>query len=245
MRAIASPNFDARPEGAPIDTLVLHYTGMPSMEAALDRLMDPTAKVSSHYLVAEDGVVYHLVPEEQRAWHAGVSYWRGRERINDVSIGIEIVNPGHEFGYRDFPELQMQSVAELCLGVLKRHPILPWNIVAHSDVAPGRKEDPGERFDWKFLAGEGIGLWEEPDPEPGNSIWEGMSGPAVMRMQSELARLGYRVPASGIFDLETKQVVIAFQRHWRQEKIQGIWDGSCNARLGALLSRIDLLGKAR
>ncbi len=144
-----SPNFDARPAGAGIDMLVLHYTGMPSGVAALERLTDPAAKVSSHYLVEEDGTVFRLVADAHRAWHAGVSAWAGRERLNDVSIGIEIVNPGHDCGLKPFPAMQMAAVAELSRDLIDRHCISQRRIMAHSDIAPMRKRDPGELFPWR------------------------------------------------------------------------------------------------
>lgn len=153
-----SPNWDSR-DSHVIDMLVLHYTGMRTASEALERLCDPSAKVSAHYMVEEDGTVHALVPEEMRAWHAGVSSWRGHTNINQRSIGIEIANPGHEFGYRPFPHAQMDAVATLCKGILSRHPIPPRNVVAHSDVAPQRKEDPGELFEWQWLAQRSIGLW--------------------------------------------------------------------------------------
>ncbi|HMH65671.1 MAG TPA: N-acetylmuramoyl-L-alanine amidase, partial [Rhizomicrobium sp.] len=154
-----SPNHDARPDGAVIDMLVLHYTGMTSAEAALERLCDPAAKVSSHYTIDEDGTVYAHVPEARRAWHAGLSFWAGETDVNARSIGIELVNPGHEFGYRAFPESQIASLITLCHGILLRHPIPSWRVLGHSDVAPARKEDPGELFPWEQLAKAGIGLW--------------------------------------------------------------------------------------
>ena len=159
-----SPNQDDR-DGAGIDMLVLHYTGMPSGAAAIDRLCDPAAKVSAHYTVDEDGTVYAHVPEARRAWHAGVSHWAGAANINSRSIGIELVNPGHEFGYRPFPEAQIAALTTLCHGILLRHPIPSWRVLGHSDVAPARKDDPGELFPWKRLAEAGIGLW----PAPGGS----------------------------------------------------------------------------
>jgi N-acetylmuramoyl-L-alanine amidase len=145
----------------PIDTIVLHYTGMADAASAIGRLCDPRAAVSAHYVVEEDGNVWRLVEEEMRAFHAGVSYWRGHTALNGRSIGVEIVNPGHEFGYRGFPRVQMEAVLELCLGIQARHPIEARNVVAHSDVAPDRKQDPGELFDWRFLAEGGVGLWPE------------------------------------------------------------------------------------
>ena len=160
ITSLPSPNHDSR-DGHAIDMLVLHYTGMASAPQALERLCDRDAKVSAHYVVGEDGEIFSLVDEENRAWHAGVSAWRGHTNINQRSIGIEIVNPGHEFGYRAFPKAQMQAVTALCKDIVSRHAIPARNVVAHSDVAPSRKEDPGELFDWKGLAEQGIGLWPE------------------------------------------------------------------------------------
>jgi N-acetylmuramoyl-L-alanine amidase len=159
IRDLPSPNHDERPAGTPIDMLILHYTGMRTGAAAVARLRDPASRVSCHYVVEEDGAVFRLVAEERRAWHAGVSQWRGHTLLNGRSIGIEIVNPGHEWGYRPFPALQMAAVCDLCLDVLARHPIPARNVVGHSDVAPDRKEDPGELFDWEGLAANGVGLW--------------------------------------------------------------------------------------
>lgn len=160
MQIIArpSPNYNDRAPGA-INMLVLHYTGMASCEDALARLCDPVAQVSAHYLIDEDGTVYQLVAEQHRAWHAGVSFWKGERDINSRSIGIELVNPGHELGYRAFPQIQMQALADLAHEILARHPIPPDRVLGHSDVAPGRKRDPGELFDWQWLAGQGIGVW--------------------------------------------------------------------------------------
>ena len=157
----ASPNCDERPDGVAIDMLVLHYTGMPSAEGALARLTDPTAKVSAHWLIEEDGAIISLVPEAMRAWHAGVSFWRGASGVNARSIGIELVNPGHEFGYRPFPERQMAALIELARDITTRHAIPARNVIGHADVAPRRKMDPGELFDWRRLARAEIGLWPE------------------------------------------------------------------------------------
>ncbi len=154
-----SPNHDARAEGKPLDMLLLHYTGMESAAAALDRMCDPAAKVSAHYMIDEDGTVYRLVDEDRRAWHAGVAHWAGEDDINSRAIGIELVNPGHEFGYRAFPEPQMAALEALCLDILSRHDIPPDRVLGHSDVAPDRRQDPGDLFDWKRLAAKGIGLW--------------------------------------------------------------------------------------
>ena len=160
-----SPNFNER--AGPPDILLLHYTGMESGEAAIARLRDPEAKVSSHYVVEEDGRIFTLVAEERRAWHAGVSFWKGERDINGRSIGIEIVNPGHEFGYRPFPDAQIAAVIALATDIRTRWMIADGDIIGHSDVAPNRKIDPGELFPWKTLAQAGHGLWVEPDPAPG------------------------------------------------------------------------------
>ncbi|MDZ4370860.1 MAG: N-acetylmuramoyl-L-alanine amidase [Phenylobacterium sp.] len=228
-----SPNFDART--APPSMLVLHYTGMQTGEAAIARLRDPEAKVSSHYVVEEDGRVFRLVAEERRAWHAGVSYWRGRRNVNADSLGVEIVNPGHEWGYRAFPESQVEAVIALVADIRTRWMIEDRDIVGHSDVAPARKDDPGELFPWKRLAEAGHGLWAEWPAAPGDPVGEGEAGAAVFALQAGLTRLGYDLPPTGTFDADTATVVRAFQRHWRPERVDGIADGETRARLIALL----------
>ena len=213
-----SPNYDVRPTSSPIDMLVIHYTGMQSAEAALDRLCDPRAKVSAHYFIDEDGGVASLVDEGKRAWHAGVASWRGQEDINARSIGVELVNPGHEYGYRNFTEVQMTALIELVLGVLSRHPIPARNVVGHSDVAPMRKLDPGERFDWAGLAAAGIGLWPHVvDPVCDFADISGM-----------LSDYGYDVtnPASAI---------AAFQRHFHPEILNKTVNPETLGRLKSLL----------
>ena len=212
-----SPNHEPRPDGEAIDTLILHYTGMQSGAEAIARLRDPADIVSSHYVVEEDGQVFRLVPEALKARHAGVSHWRGREALNATSIGIEIVNPGHEWGYRHFPAMQMASVADLCLEILGRHPIPARNVVGHSDVSPDRKQDPGELFDWEGLAANGIGLWPQQDGATDGDALE------------LLGRIGYRT------DLPLPVLVTAFQRHWRQEQVDGIADAETLARMQGLI----------
>ena len=236
-----SPNHDARPEGGAIDMVVLHYTGMETAEAALARLCDPQAKVSAHYLVDEDGTVVRLVDEGRRAWHAGVAWWRGMSDINARSIGVELVNPGHEFGYRPYPEAQMAALIELCRGILARHPIPPERVLGHSDVAPGRKQDPGELFDWAALAAAGVGLWPAPDFAPSvnaEALASGASGAAVIDLQLALDAFGYQVQGTGVCDPATEAAVTAFQRHWRQARVDGVADPETLSLLHHLLARV-------
>jgi N-acetylmuramoyl-L-alanine amidase len=225
-----SPNADERPPGCAVDTLILHYTGMPSAAAALARLCDPAARVSAHYLVDEDGTVVALVDEVRRAWHAGVSAWQDRTGLNDCSIGIELVNPGHEWGYRAFPEAQYAACIELCRGLVARWPIAPRRVLGHSDIAPERKQDPGELFDWPRLAAAGIGLWPEP----------GAGRPrSVAQLQDELVRFGYPTPRHGRLDAATRCVLAAFQRHFRPEWVDGAPDRGTLARLDGLLALVE------
>ncbi|MCP4394683.1 MAG: N-acetylmuramoyl-L-alanine amidase [Alphaproteobacteria bacterium] len=182
-----SPNFNDRGAGAAIDMLVMHYTGMKTAEEALQRMCSKESQVSAHYMVDEDGAIYQLVDEDKRAWHAGVSFWRGETDINSHSIGIEIVNPGHEFGYREFPDVQMQSVIWLSQQILERHPIPARNVVAHSDIAPTRKQDPGELFNWQMLADNGVGLWVVDEGEVS------AQGAASNDEKAMLANIGYDV----------------------------------------------------
>ena len=218
--------------------LILHYTGMKSAHEAIGRLCDPAAQVSSHYVVDEDGAVLRLVPEERRAWHAGLSYWRGHTALNGRSIGIEIINPGHEWGYRDFPVLQMASVCDLCLSILSRHPIPARNIVGHSDVAPDRKEDPGEKFGWSDLACNGVGLWpiETPDLGSGGIVRDPI---ALRPVRAALAHIGYQVSPEGALDPALSIVLRAFQRHWRPEAVTGQPDAGTLARLRATAALVD------
>lgn len=228
-----SPNFDNRV--APPDMIVLHYTGMRSGEEALARMIDPQAKVSAHYMVEEDGRVFSLVSEERRAWHAGVSFWKGATDINAASIGIELVNPGHEFGYRAFPDAQIEALIELMDDIRSRWTVPENRILGHSDVAPDRKTDPGELFPWKRLAQAGHGIWVEPNGAPGAPLAEGDEGAGVFAMQAGLTRIGYDCAPSGQFDAQTATVVRAFQRHWLQTRVDGVADGETRARLVAVL----------
>jgi N-acetylmuramoyl-L-alanine amidase len=219
-----SPNHDPRAEG-PIDILVLHYTGMRTAEEALARLCDAEAKVSSHYTVDRDGTTYQHVSEDRRARHAGVSYWAGVRDVNSRSIGIEIVNPGHEFGYIPFAEPQIDTVIALSRDILSRHAISASRVVGHSDVAPNRKQDPGELFPWARLAEDGVGLW--PRATPAQSAWDSKA------FADDLRRYGYGVPPDVEWPLE--DVIAAFQRHFRPSCINGIPDAECAGLLRALL----------
>jgi N-acetylmuramoyl-L-alanine amidase len=217
---------------------VLHYTGMRSADEAVQRLCDAQAQVSAHYVVDEEGRVTALVEETECAWHAGVSFWRGKRNVNQISIGVEIANPGHEWGYCAFPEVQMEAVAMLCRSILSRHKIAPRDVVGHSDVAPQRKEDPGELFNWRWLAQRGVGLWSEEgrgERNAGQKLRLGDNGEAVFTLQTQLAEYGYDVPQTAMFDEATQKTVIAFQRHFRQNNIAGQWDSECHAVLTALL----------
>jgi N-acetylmuramoyl-L-alanine amidase len=233
-----SPNFGSRPSDAVIDMLVVHYTGMASAEEALARLGDPGSQVSAHYVIDEDGTAYRLVDEEQRAWHAGEASWAGASNINDVSIGIELVNPGHEFGYLPFTQAQMDAFTDLATGVIGRHPIPLARVLGHSDVAPGRKSDPGELFDWQGMAEAGIGLWPEVlgERDDGDILFApGEKDPVIVEIQRQLAAFGYGVGTEGILDQPTRQVIAAFQRHFRPEKIDGAIDRATVRRLEALI----------
>jgi N-acetylmuramoyl-L-alanine amidase len=228
LKAVArpSPNHDARPVATPIDILVMHYTGMKTAEAALARLSDPASKVSAHYTVDEDGTVYAHVPESARAWHAGASWWAGHCDINGRSIGIEIVNPGHEFGYRAFPTEQIDAVLALSKGILSRHPIPSRNVVGHSDVAPARKEDPGELFPWHLLAAAGIGIW----PHEHKAV-------LPISFEKALRRYGYGIRPDTEVSLE--QAILAFQRHFRPGQVDGVLDAECESILACLLAMLD------
>jgi N-acetylmuramoyl-L-alanine amidase len=214
-----SPNHGPRRRST-VDMLILHYTGMQDALSALDRLCDPAAEVSAHYLVEEDGAIWRLVPEDRRAWHAGAAFWAGETDVNSRSVGVELVNPGHEHGYRPFPEPQMAALERLCQGILRRHPIPPHRVLGHSDVAPGRKIDPGELFDWSRLARSGIGLWPQAANAPSDAE------DTLMR------RFGYADAGA--------DAVSAFQRHFRPWDITGKADADTRARLADLLEQAGL-----
>ncbi|PWE17727.1 N-acetylmuramoyl-L-alanine amidase [Marinicauda salina] len=220
----ASPNFNDR--AGPVSMLVLHYTGMETGDAAIERLCDPAAKVSAHYVVEEDGSVLRLVAEDKRAWHAGVARWRGIEDVNSASIGIEIVNGGHDFGLPDFPDAQIEAVIALSREILGRHEIAARDVVGHSDVAPERKLDPGERFPWARLAAAGVGLW--PDTA-------GADEAAVSELAANLEaleRIGY-----GVEDIAPEDLVAAFQRRYRPGRVDGVLD----AETAGLIARVRAL----
>lgn len=214
-----SPNFDART--LPISMVVLHYTGMIDGASAINRLADPEAKVSAHYVVAEDGQIIRMVDEANRAWHAGRSWWRGISDVNSASVGIEIVNPGHEFGYRPFPDAQIEAVIRLVAGIVARYGITRGNVVGHSDVAPARKDDPGELFPWHRLAKLRLAL-----PRPTKNLMDPHWSDAGFLLALE--RFGYDVT-------DGPAAVRAFQRRFRPELMDGIIDGECRAILLALL----------
>ncbi len=241
-RSFASPHHGPRLGGGPIDLLILHYTGMPSETGARDWLCNPRSEVSSHYLVQEDGGILQLVDESRRAWHAGKSSWRGITDVNSRSIGIEICNPGHEFGYRPFPSVQIDALIALSADILSRHVVAPRDVLAHSDVAPDRKEDPGELFPWDRLFAVGIGHFVEPAPIRGGRYFQrGDTGQPIEALQSMLAIYGYTLPISGFYDDYTQFVVTAFQRHFRPARVDGIADVSTIQTLHDLLAALPSL----
>ena len=228
IHARPSPNHDNRGNPARIDMLVLHYTGMTSAETALERLCDPAARVSAHYVVEEDGRIWALVPEARRAFHAGRSCWEGKSDLNAVSVGIEIVNPGHEWGYRPFPEVQMVSVEQLCRDVISRHSVPPHRVVGHSDIAPDRKNDPGELFDWPRLARSGVGIWPPADR-------------LALRREIDSSRSFENLRAIGYCAGAGLQTVllVAFQRRFRPARCDGRLDRETAARLAEVRAAYD------
>ncbi|MEP0233812.1 N-acetylmuramoyl-L-alanine amidase [Roseibium sp.] len=241
-RVHPSPNHGERARDAQIDMLILHYTGMQDADRALRRLCDPRSEVSAHYFVYEDGNILQCVPEARRAWHAGKGNWQGQSDINSRSIGVEVVNPGHEWGYRDFPDVQIEAVANLCVDICRRHDIEPRMVLAHSDVAPARKEDPGEKFPWAHLARRQVGHYVEPAPITSGLFMQlGENGQPVEAIQSMLALYGYDVAITGSFDEATQAAVTAFQRHFRPAKVDGVVDQSTVETLHKLLSALPAL----
>lgn len=233
-----APNVNER-VGGPADILLLHYTGMPAGEKALKWLCMEESKVSCHYFVFEDGRIVQSVPESRRAWHAGVSSWKGEEDINSRSIGIEISNPGHEHGYVPFAEAQIEAVIQLSKDICARNKIVPERVLAHSDIAPSRKEDPGELFPWDQLYEAGIGHFVPEEPLGDGRFFQlGEQGEPVAALQSMLALYGYGLDVNGNFDEKTRAVVIAFQRHFRRSKVDGVADASTIATLHRLIKAL-------
>ena len=218
-----SPNFEERKNGRAVDMLIMHYTALDEDHHALNWLCNPESKVSSHYFLNRDGSLVQLVNEADRAWHAGVSFWRGERDINSCSIGIEIANTGVE----DFTEEQMMTLTMLSKELMARHGIPAHRVLAHSDVAPGRKIDPGPKFPWKQLASAGIGHWVEPENVAGGRFFQlGDEGQPVQALQSMLGVYGYKIDVTGVFDTQTEMVVKAFQMHFRPERVDGVADAS-------------------
>lgn len=226
MSASKSPNHALRPIGLPVTAIVLHYTGMQTAALAQARLCDPIAKVSAHYLVDEDGQIEQLVAESDIAWHAGLSAWRAMDGLNPHSIGIEIVNPGHEWGYRAFPACQIDAIINLLMDLLDRHPVPAANIVGHSDIAPARKQDPGELFPWHKLAAAGIGRWPDTRPCPVDDV----------AARALLSSIGYRLDQQAT---SFGQVISAFQQRYRPLSIDGRLDPETMALLSGLARVID------
>ena len=215
MISLPSPNHGPRPDGSVIDMLVLHYTGMRTAQEALERLCDPGPQVSAHYVIDEDGTIYGLVPEHRRAWHAGVASWRGQGDVNSRSIGIELVNPGHEFGLRPFPSPQIEALIPLAQAILSRHPIPARHVLGHSDIAPTRKQDPGELFPWHRLAEHQIGIW----PQAAEPRWD---------LLTALQDWGYDIS-------DANAAITAFQRRFRPRLINGCGDDECTRLANGLL----------
>lgn len=234
-----SPNYGERAGGRAPDMILLHYTGMPDANGALARLCTDGSEVSAHYVVMEDGKVIQCVRETLRAWHAGAASWSGETDINSCSIGIEIANRGHDWNYPDFPSRQIAAVTALCRGIQLRHKIPARRVLGHSDVAPTRKKDPGEKFPWQSLAASGVGLWVPPAPVTAGDVIEyGAAGDAVRELQEDLKRYGYGVTVNGDYDSIMIDIVTAFQRHFRPKLIDGVADPSTRATLQSLLALI-------
>jgi len=238
VSACPSPNHGGRRIG-PVDMIVLHYTGMPDADQALAWLCAEQSQVSAHYFVFEDGRIVQMVGEDRRAWHAGAASWAGETDINSRSIGIEIANYGHDGALPPFPDAQIDAVIGLCRDIIGRHAIPACRVLAHSDIAPGRKRDPGEAFPWRRLAGEGIGHWTEPERIGGGRfLAAGDEGEPIAALQALLGLYGYGLEITGVFDGSTTQVVTAFQRHFRPERVDGVADASTVATLHRLLAAL-------
>jgi len=236
---VPSPNHGERNQGRLPDMIVLHYTGMPDVEGAIRQLCTAGTDVSAHYIVLEDGRIVQCVPEARRAWHAGVASWAGEEDINSCSIGIEIVNRGHDWGYPDFPLRQIAAVIALCRGIMLRRNVPSHRVLGHSDIAPSRKKDPGEKFPWHSLANSGVGHWVQPAPiVRSDALRIGAVSDDVRDMQRALAKYGYGVTINGKYDGPTREVVAAFQRHFRPARVDGIADQSTLTTLRSLLASL-------
>lgn len=233
-------NFEPRRDVVKPNILLLHYTGVETAAKAIEWLTCVESRVSCHYAVDEAGCITQMVAEEMRAWHAGEAIWNGESDINSASVGIEIHNPGHEMGYPDFPEVQLKALEALCSDIIARQGIRPERVLAHSDVAPTRKKDPGEKFPWARLARAGIGHWVEPqmviEAEPGMGI--GVAGPLVADVQLLLRKYGYGIEATGVVDGKTEFVVTAFQRHFRPARVDGRIDQSTVTTLERLIAAL-------
>jgi len=227
MKIIQKPstNFSQRPEGEIINSIVLHYTGMESEESAIAKMRDSNFEVSCHYVVNQAGEIIQLVDEKMKAWHAGLSNWRGKDNINTNSIGIEIINKGHEFGYEEFPQKQISSVIDLCKFIKNNNPIDDNFITGHSDIAPNRKEDPGELFPWELLAENNIGLYlsakEKDEITAGSPAYDTyiFTTKEIIQAKILLHEIGYFVHPSDSLDEQFKKVLIAFYRRFFPERI--------------------------
>ena len=240
-RVEPSPNQGERLGVARPDAVVLHYTGMPSGMGALEWLRNPVSEVSCHYFVWEDGRIFQLVPEARRAWHAGRSAWAGKTDLNSHSIGIEIVNPGHDGGAPPFPDAQIEAVIVLCRDICARHAIMPQRVLAHSDIAPARKADPGEVFPWDRLHAAGVGHYVPPATLGGGRFFSrGDAGQPIEALQAMLALYGYGIAVNGAFDETMEQVVRAFQRHFRPARVDGVADVSTIVTLRDLIAGLPL-----
>ncbi len=233
-----SPNIEPRRIAGQPSILILHYTGLIDIEKAIDWLSRPESKVSCHYVITAEGEIVQMVAESQRAWHAGLSSWHGETDINSASIGIEIDNPGHEFGLPFYPPRQMQAVAELSRDIIARNAIRPEGVLAHSDIAPQRKIDPGERFDWAWLAGEGVGHWVAPEAVTTDAPPVELDQAGISDLQRLMVAYGYETRTDGILDGPARKVVAAFQRHFRTERVDGIADAGTRATLAKLLAAL-------
>ena len=240
QRVLPSPNFGERRAPTQPDCLVLHYTGLPTADRALELLLDPAAEVSAHYFIWENGEIAQLVPEDKRAWHAGVAEWGRSRDVNSASIGVEIVNPGHDGGLPPFPKAQIDATIALARDIMARRGVKPHRVLAHSDVAPARKRDPGERFPWDALARAGVGQWVDPAPPADRALFgPGYEGPPVRALQAMLALYGYGIALTGVYDAPTRAVVAAFQRHFRPARVDGEADASTVATLRALIDSLE------